>query len=111
MSVYLILCFLTIVVVYLWTPNLDLTYDEDPQLLNMIKTLLAVSAVQLILHFTLFIMACIETHRRRRYGRKIVYLVAAPNPADTLLSSNSPGQPTQEMMEAVPIPQLSHRHQ
>lgn len=69
------------------------------------------SAIQLILHFALFVMACIEMDGRRRHGRKIVYLVAAPDPADAGLFYNCPARPLQENMESVPLPQLAHRHQ
>lgn len=51
---------------------------------GVMKALTAFSVMLLILHFTLFVMACIETDRRSRHEkkRKIIYLVAAPGVAD-----------------------------
>ncbi|KAK2614665.1 hypothetical protein N8I77_001471 [Diaporthe amygdali] len=51
---------------------------------QMMEALTAFSVFLLISHFTLFVMACVETDRRRKYGKKtkVVYLVAAPGPTD-----------------------------
>lgn len=48
------------------------------------EALTVFSVILLILHFTLFITACIEMDRRRVYikKRKIIYLVAVPGMAD-----------------------------
>jgi hypothetical protein len=83
------------------------------QFLNIDKTILGCIAAQLILHFVLFIMACIETDCRRRHGTKRVYLVAAPGPADGRMYYNPPAQAPQGMMdsESVPAPQDSRHHQ
>lgn len=52
--------------------------------LQLMEALTAFSVLMLIAHFTLFVMACVETDRRRKYGRrtKVVYLVANPDPVD-----------------------------
>ncbi|KAG6355645.1 hypothetical protein INS49_003607 [Diaporthe citri] len=51
---------------------------------GMMEALAAFATLLLISHFTLFVMACVETDRRRKYGKatKVVYLVAAPGPVD-----------------------------
>lgn len=48
------------------------------------EALAAFAVLLLISHVTLFVMACVETDRRRKYGKltKVVYLVAAPGPVD-----------------------------
>jgi hypothetical protein len=48
------------------------------------EALAAFSVLMLIAHFTLFVLACVETDRRRKFGKKtkVVYLMASQNPAD-----------------------------
>lgn len=52
------------------------------QYLGRMKALTAFGVSLLSLHFILFIMACIETDRRTRQDKKIMYLMAAPGTAD-----------------------------
>lgn len=51
---------------------------------EMMEALAAFAVLLLISHFTLFVMACVETDRRRKYEKttQVVYLVAAPGPND-----------------------------
>lgn len=63
---------------------------------RMMEALTAFSVLMLIAHFTLFVMACVETDRRRKYGRKtkVVYMVATSGPVDgrTYYSAVAPPQ-------------------
>lgn len=54
------------------------------QYFTLFEALAAFAVLLLISHVTLFVMACVETDRRRKYGKltKVVYLVAAPGPVD-----------------------------
>ncbi|KAG8160933.1 hypothetical protein KVR01_009197 [Diaporthe batatas] len=60
------------------------TQADADKYFRMIEALAAFSVLMLISHVTLFIMACVETDRRRKYGKmtKVVYLVASQGPAD-----------------------------
>lgn len=75
--------------------------------------LTALSVMLLILHFTLFVMACIETDRRRAYEkkRKIIYLVAAPGTADGRMYYSPLDQLPQGDRWSIPAPQVSHHNQ
>lgn len=52
--------------------------------LRMIEALTAFAILMTVSHFTLFVLACVETERRRKHGRRsrVVYLVATPGPVD-----------------------------
>lgn len=70
--------------------DFDCGYYEFPsqadadRYFRMAEALAAFAVLLLISHFTLFVMACVETDRRRRYGKatKVVYLVATSGPVD-----------------------------
>lgn len=51
--------------------------------ISMAEALDAFAVLMLIAHVTLFIMACVETNQRRKFGRatRVVYLVAGQGPA------------------------------
>ncbi|KUI54501.1 hypothetical protein VP1G_01902 [Cytospora mali] len=65
-------------------------YDTFPtqtaadKFFHMMEALIAFTVLMTISHFTLWIMACIEADRRRKYGRKakVVYLVANQGSVD-----------------------------
>ncbi|KKY34794.1 hypothetical protein UCDDA912_g05223 [Diaporthe ampelina] len=50
---------------------------------RLLEAISAFAVLMLISHLTLFVMACVESDRRRRHGKatKVVYLVAAPGAA------------------------------
>lgn len=52
--------------------------------LGMMQAVTAFSLLMLMCHFALFVMACIETDRRRKWNKqsKVVYLVATSGPVD-----------------------------
>lgn len=59
--------------------------DQAQRYFRMLEALVAFSALLAASHLALAILACVETHRRRKHGRntaKVVYLVASPNPVD-----------------------------
>lgn len=64
---------------------------------GIIEALTVLNVVLLILHFILFVMACVETERRRGYEkkRKILYLLAAPGTADGRMYYTPLDQPLQ----------------
>lgn len=69
---------------------------------GLVRALTAFTVLMLLTHFVLFVMACVETHRRRASGRqaRVVYLVAgtgAPAERGTYYSQ-APGP-------AMPVPQ------
>ncbi|ROV97988.1 hypothetical protein VMCG_07045 [Cytospora schulzeri] len=68
---------------------------------QLMEAVTAFSVLMLISHFTLFVMACVETDRRRKYGRKtkVVYLVA------------NPGGPVDGRMYYAPVPGPHQQHQ
>lgn len=59
---------------------------EARRYFRLLEALVAFAVLLTAAHFVLFVLACVETDRRRRHGRRnrIVYLVAAPGagPAD-----------------------------
>lgn len=63
---------------------------------RLVEALDAFSILMFICAFTLFVMACVECDRRRKYTRrtKVVYLVAGPGPVDgrTYYTPVSPSQ-------------------
>ncbi|CAN8101991.1 unnamed protein product [Discula destructiva] len=70
---------------------------------SMFEALTAFCVLMLASHFVLFVLACVETDRRRKHGRKakVVYLVAATTataPADGQMyySQVPPPQPTMQ---------------
>jgi hypothetical protein len=80
-----------------------------------LEALAAFAVLLLISHFTLFVMACVETDRRRRYGKttKVVYLLASQGPADgrtyyTPLATQMFGGGNRG---SVLAPQPAHHHQ
>lgn len=72
--------------------------DQAGRYFRMLEALVAFSALLAASHLALAIVACIETHRRRKYGRaaaRVVYLVASPNPVDgRVYYSQVPAPPT-----------------
>lgn len=83
---------------------------------RLLEALAAFAVLLLISHFTLFVMACVETDRRRRYGKatKVVYLVAAPGPgADgrTYYTTLATQQLGPNSRGSVLAPQAVHHHQ
>lgn len=79
------------------------------------EALAAFATLLLIAHFTLFVMACVETDRRRKYGKatKVVYLVAAPGPVDgrTYYTPLATQQLGNNNRGSVLPPQHVHHHQ
>ncbi|KAI3391448.1 hypothetical protein diail_7337 [Diaporthe ilicicola] len=77
---------------------------------RMMEALAAFSVLLFISHFTLFVMACIETDRRRKHDKKtkVVYLVAATGAADgrTYYAPLAQGD-----MGSVVAPRPAHYHQ
>lgn len=80
---------------------------------RMMEALTVFTVLLLISHFTLFVMACVETDRRRKYGKKtkVVYLVAAPGPADGRMYYTPLAQPPQGHRGSVIAPQPAHHQQ
>ncbi|POS80242.1 hypothetical protein DHEL01_v201367 [Diaporthe helianthi] len=60
------------------------TQSAADKYFRMLEALTVFSVLMFISHATLFVMACVETDRRRKYGKltKVVYLVASQGPAD-----------------------------
>lgn len=60
------------------------TQGDAARYFAKLEALTGFAALMTLAHFVLFVMACIETDRRRKYGKrtKVVYLVAAPGPVD-----------------------------
>lgn len=52
--------------------------------IRTMQALAAFATLLFICHVTLFVLACVETDKRRKYGKanRVVYLVAAPGPVD-----------------------------
>lgn len=103
------LCFELSITEDIWYP-LQIQ-DAIAQFLSIEKTLIGFSAVQLVLHFALFVMACMEMNRTRRNRKKILHLMAAPGPADGRMYYNPPVQPPQGDVELIPAPRVSRHHQ
>lgn len=81
---------------------------------SMMEALAAFATLLLISHFTLFVLACVETDRRRKYGKatKVVYVVAAPGPVDgrmyyTPLATQQLGNNRGSVLPPQPV----HHHQ
>lgn len=83
---------------------------------GIMEALTGLSVTLLVLHFTLFVMSCIEMNRRRVHEkrkekkRKIIYLVAAPGMADGRMYYTPLEQLSQRDRRSVPAPRLSHHH-
>lgn len=79
---------------------------------GMMEALAALSVMLLILHFALFVMACIEMDLRRDHvkKRKIMYLVAAPGMADGRMYYTPLDQPPQRDRQSVLAPQPSYHY-
>lgn len=82
---------------------------------HFLEALVAFSTLMTISHFVLFVLACVETDRRRKYGKqtKLVYLVAGPGPVDGRMyySQVSPAQgatANRQSVGAPPVPQPVH---
>lgn len=60
------------------------TIGQANRYFQIFEALLAFSVFMSVSHFILFVLACVETHRRRMFGKtaQYVYLVAQPGPAD-----------------------------
>lgn len=73
----------------------------------LLEALVAFSTLMTISHFVLFVLACVETDRRRKYGKqtKVVYLVAGPGPVDgrSYYSQVLPGQSAGGPLAPQPI--------
>lgn len=56
------------------------TTEQAHLYLGMLEAVTAFSALMLVCHFALFVMACVETDRRRKWGKthnmRVVYMVA-----------------------------------
>lgn len=64
-----------------------LNFDSTASAYRYIRIFEALDAFVVLMtvaHFTLFVMACVETHARRKQDRqtKVVYMVASKNPVD-----------------------------
>lgn len=73
---------------------------------GMLEAVTAFSLLMLLCHFALFVMACIETDRRRKWDKqaKVVYLVATSGPADGrtyYTQVSAPMQQQQQQQAAV----------
>lgn len=75
--------------------------------LSMFEALTAFSLLMLLSHFVLFVLACVEVDRRRKYGKKskVVYLVASAPPGDGRLYYSQVPPPIPETT-VVPNPGL-----
>lgn len=85
---------------------------------RLMEALGAFATLLLISHFTLFVMACVETDRRRKYGKKtkVVYLCAAPGPVDgrvyyTPIATQVLGNNNNNNRGSVLPPQAVHHQQ
>lgn len=80
---------------------------------GIMEALTALNVMLLVLHFTLFVMACIETERRKVYKKKtkIRYLAAAPGPADGRMYYTPLDQLLQGNGRSVLTPKPVHHHQ
>lgn len=70
---------------YVYCDYYNFSSDAQARMyLGMLEAVTAFSVLMLVCHFALFVMACIETDRRRKWGKqtRVVYLVAASGPAD-----------------------------
>lgn len=79
---------------------------------GLLEALTAFAVLMLVCHFALFVLACIETDRRRKWGKqaRVVYLVAAPAPAAGAADGRTYYSPVQQpppmAMTAGPRPEL-----
>lgn len=81
---------------YVYCDFYNFTSDAQARLyLGLLEALTAFSVLMLVCHFALFVMACIETDRRRKAGKqaRVVYLVAAAGPANGRTYYNQVPQP------------------
>ncbi|KAJ4385624.1 hypothetical protein N0V93_010053 [Gnomoniopsis smithogilvyi] len=76
--------------------------------LGMLEAVTAFSILMLICHFALFVMACIETDRRRKWGKqtRVVYMVATSGPADGRTYYNQVLPPAPVQQRAGPSPEM-----
>lgn len=60
------------------------TRGEASQYFALLEALVAFVSAMTIAHFVLFVMACVETDQRRKYGKRtrVVYLVPKPGTVD-----------------------------
>lgn len=83
------------------------TFSSDAKArsyLGMLEAVTAFSLLMLICHFALFVMACIETDRRRKWNKqaKVVYLVATAGPADGRTYYTQVPAPMQQQVHQQP---------
>lgn len=79
---------------------------------RLLEALTVFSVFLLICHFTLFVLACVETDRRRKFDktRQVVYLVASQGPVDGRTYYTQ--LPTQAFGRgSILPPQPAHQHQ
>lgn len=69
---------------YIYDEDRFATQGDATRYFSTLEALTAFTALMTLAHLVLFVMACVETDRRRKYGKrtKVVYLVAAPDPVD-----------------------------
>lgn len=91
---------------YIWCDGSSFdSVSQANRYFHQLEALVAFTTFMSVSHFVLFVMACVEADRRRKYGSKakVVYLVAAPGPVDGrayytqvhpgLAASNAPAPP------------------
>lgn len=86
------------------------TFSSDAKArlyLGMLEAVTAFSLLMLMCHFALFVMACIETDRRRKWNKqaKVVYLVATAGPADGRTYYTQVPAPMQQQAQQQPAVQ------
>lgn len=69
---------------YVWCGTSFASVGQANKYFHMLEALIGFTTCMAVAHFVLFVMACVEADRRRKYGKKtkVVYLVAAPGPVD-----------------------------
>lgn len=79
--------------------------------LGMLQAVTAFSLLMLLCHFALFVMACIETDRRRKWNKqaKVVYLVATAGPADGRTYYTQVPAPMQQQQQQVQQPAMQQQ--
>lgn len=89
------------------------SFPSQDKYVSITEALTSFSVIMLISHFTLLVIACIETDRKIRYEKKknTLYLVAAPGPADGRTHFTPLSQPPQGNEGSVLTTQPSHYDQ
>lgn len=78
---------------------------------SLLEALVAFFILMAVSHFVLSVLACVETDRRRKYGKKtkVVYLVAAPGPVEGRMYYSQASPPQASDGPLPPPPQPVHQ--